>query len=104
MTLSDHAAYTRRRVLPPALWPLTIVLAAARARISSWGVRIALENRAEEVVASDVRDRDIGRGLARHETALRLTAQHRDELGAIIGLAAQRLVRDDDRGSRQREL
>jgi hypothetical protein len=32
---------------------------------------------------------------------LRLIAQHGHELGAIVGLAAQRLVRDDDRGSRQ---
>ena len=70
------------RVLPPALLPLTIVLAAARARISSWGVRTALENKAEEVVASDVRDTNIGRGLARHETALRLTAQHRPQIFA----------------------
>src|SRR5471030_1039609 len=89
------------RVLPPALMPLTIVLAAARARISCWGVRIALEIKAEEVVASDVRDRGIGRRLARYKAALGLIAQHRDKLGAVVGLAAQRLVRDDDRGSRQ---
>src|SRR5450631_1680418 len=92
------------RVLPPpALLPLTIVLAAARARISSWGVRIALETKAEEVVGSGVIacNESIGRRPARYEAALGLIAQHRDELGAIVGLAAQRLVRDNDRGSRQ---
>jgi malate synthase len=40
--------------------------------------------------------------LAPHqEAALGLVVEHRDELGAIVGLAAQRFVRDDDRGSRQ---
>src|SRR6185437_12279719 len=50
------------------------------------------------VVAGNV---DIGAGLARDEPALRLVAQHGDEFGAIVGLATQRLVRDDDRGSRR---
>ena len=36
---------------------------------------------------------------SRYEAALRLVAEHRNKLGAIVGLAAQRLVRDDDRGS-----
>ncbi len=44
--------------------------------------------------------RDRRRGLTRLEAALGLVAQHRNKLGAIVGLAAQRLVRDDDRGSR----
>ena len=35
------------------------------------------------------------------EATLGLIAQHRDKLGAIVGLGAQRLVRDDDRRSRQ---
>src|SRR3954470_14685966 len=87
--------------LPPPAWlRLTIVLGAARQRISCSGNRIALEHKTEEVVTA-VRNSEIGRGLARYESALRLIAQHCDELGAIIGLAAQRLVRDNDRGSRQ---
>src|SRR6202163_3931165 len=91
------------RVLPPALWHPTIVLAAAPARIASLRVRIALEKEAEAAVAPGVaaRNGDIDRRPARHEAALGLVVQHRDELGAIVGLAAQRLVRDDDRGSRQ---
>jgi len=80
--------------------PRTIVLPAALARNNRLGFRIALENKTEKVVAVAVRDLDIDRGLARDEAALRLVAQHRDELGAIVGLRAQRLVRDDDRGSR----
>src|SRR5258708_8626895 len=93
------------RVLLPARLPLTIVLAAggARARIYRLRVPIALEiEEAEAVVARFVvvRNEDIGRGPARHEAALGLVVQHRDELGAIVGLAAQRLVRDDARGSR----
>jgi hypothetical protein len=88
------------RVLPPALLPLgiglalKIGLAAAPGRICGLGGRIGLEKEAEEAVALDatVRDEDIGRGrgFARYEAALRLIAQHRDELGAIVGLAAQR--------------
>src|SRR5213079_3218631 len=94
------------RVLLPARLPLTIILAAARARNASLGVPIALEieeAEAEAVVARFVaaRNEGIGRRPARHEAALGLVVQHRDELGAIVGLAAQRLVRDDDRGSRQ---
>src|SRR5579862_2042609 len=41
------------------------------------------------------------RRFARDEAALRLVAQHHHELGAIVGLFAQRLVGDDDRGARQ---
>src|SRR5258707_7589352 len=95
-----RAAY---RVLPPAPLHLIIVLAAAPTRIASLRVRIALEKEAEAVVAPVVAARNgtIDRRPARHEAALGLVVQHRDELGAIIGLAAQRLVRDDDRRSRQ---
>ena len=44
---------------------------------------------------------DIDSRLARDEAALRLLAEHGDELGAIIGFLAERLVGDDDRGARQ---
>src|SRR5207245_1496549 len=94
------------RVLPPASLHRTIGLAAAPARIARLGLElgtpIALEKQAEAIVALDVvaRNEDIGRRPARYEAALRLVVQHRDELGAIVGLFAQRLVRDDDRGSR----
>ena len=100
-------------------------LARARARIGRRGVPIALEREAEFVVAPVVtacngdpdrrpahqeavfapvvaaRNGDPDRRPAHQEPALGLVTQHRDELGAIVGLAAQRLVRDDDRGSRQ---
>src|ERR1700730_16929195 len=90
------------RVLPPALLHRLIVLASARTRIARWGVPIALEKEAEAVVAPVVAARNghISRRPARHKAALGLVVQHRDELGAIVGLAAQGLVRDDDRGSR----
>src|ERR1700716_2341400 len=83
------------RVLPPAPLQGAIVLAAAPARIASLRVRIALEKEAEAVVAPGIaaRNEDIGRRLARHEAALGLVVQHRDELGAIVGLVAQRLLR-----------
>ena len=45
--------------------------------------------------------RDGVRTLAHGEAALRLVVEHHDELGAIIGLAVRRLVRDDDRRPRQ---
>jgi len=83
-----------------------IVLAAAPRRIASLGVPIALEKGAEAVVAPDVsaRNEGIDRRPARYEAALGLIAQHRDKLGAIVGLGAQRLVRDNDRGSRQQQV
>ena len=49
---------------------------------------------APEVVA---RNEGIGRRLARYEATLGLIAQHRDKFGAIVGLATQRLVRNDNR-------
>jgi hypothetical protein len=91
------------RVLPPALLHRLIVLSGARTPISRLGVPIALEKETEAVVAPVVatRNGDIVRRPAHQEAALGLVVEHRDELGAIVGLAAQRLVRDDDRGSRQ---
>src|SRR5262249_52375933 len=61
------------------------------------------KKKAEAVVAPVVaaRNGEIDRGPAHQEAALGLVVEHRDELGAVVGLAAQRLVRDDDRGSRQ---
>src|SRR5512133_3828905 len=57
------------------------------------------EQEAEAVVARNVRNIDIGRrGPSSDKAALRLVVQHRDEFGAVIGLAAQRLVGNDDRG------
>ena len=90
------------RVLPPALLHL-IVSARARTRIGWLGVPIALEKEAEAVVAPVVaaRNPDIDSRPAHQEAALGLVVEHRDELGAIVGLAAERLVRDDDGGSRQ---
>ena len=41
------------------------------------------------------------RALAHCEAALRVVVQHHDELRSIVGLAVKRLVRDDNRGSRQ---
>src|SRR5256886_13314951 len=94
------------RVLSPALLRLIIVLAAAPARIAGLGERlgVGLEKGAEAVVAPEVlvRNQDIDRGLARHEAALGLIAQHRDELGSVVGLAAQRLRRGGPRGSPRR--
>jgi hypothetical protein len=46
------------------------------------------------------RNGDTDRRPAHQEAALGLVVEHRDELGAMVGLAAQRVVRDDDRGSR----
>src|SRR5690348_7809310 len=42
------------------------------------------------------------RMLAHRETALRLVAQYGHELGALAGLGAETLVRDDDRRARRR--
>src|SRR6516162_8029605 len=91
------------RVLPPALLHRLIVLAAAPPGIGRLGVPIALKKKAEAVVAPVVasRNADTDRRPAHQEAALGLVVEHRDELGVIVGLAAQRLVRDDDRGSRQ---
>src|SRR5260221_6133533 len=94
------------RVLPPALLHRLIVLAGARTRIARLGVPIALEKEAEAVVAPVVaaRNGDIDRRPAHHEAALGLVVQHRDELGAIGGLTAQRLARANVLGSLQCHL
>src|SRR5581483_6889396 len=99
---------------PALLRRPVIVLAAPLTRIDGGRRRIALLEEEAKAVAAPVpapgaatkgvaaRD-DVGRRrrrLARDEPALGLVAEHRDEFGAIIGLAAQRLVRDDDRGAR----
>jgi hypothetical protein len=63
----------------------------------------AREKESEVVVAPFVAARKggIDRRPAHQEAALGLVVEHRNELGAVVGLAAQRLARDDDRGSRQ---
>ena len=61
---------------------------------------LIVPKKVEDAVAPRVASRD-DRGPTRHEAALGLVVQHYDELGTKVGLAAQRLVRDDDRGSRQ---
>src|SRR5262249_49051208 len=100
-----HAACSRRAASSkPALWPLIIVpivlprivvLAAAPERI----VKTPATPADAEVVTAH--DADIGRARAVDDAALRLVVQRNDELGAIIGLAVQRLVRNDERGPRQ---
>src|SRR5262249_40767146 len=83
---------------PPALWrliivpivlPRIVVLAAAPGRI--------VETPATPAEA----DADIGRARAVDDAALRLVVQRNDELRAIVGLAVQRLVRNDERGPLQ---
>src|SRR3981189_593088 len=78
------------RVLPPALLHRLIVLAGARTCIARLGVPIAREKEAEVAVAprAAARNGDVAARPARQEAALGLVVQHRDELGAIIGLAA----------------
>src|SRR5262249_17146444 len=99
-----HAACSRRAASSkPALWPLIIVpvvlprivvLAAAPEPI----VETPTIPAQSEVVTA--RDGDIGRARAGDDAALRLVVQRNDELRAIIGLAVQRLVRNDERGPR----
>src|SRR5262245_15995808 len=100
-----HVACSRRAASSqPALWPLIIVpivlprivvLAAAPERI----VETPATPAEAEVVTA--RDADIGRARAVDDAALRLVVQRNDELRAIVGLAVQRLVRNDERGPRQ---
>src|SRR5665647_805410 len=90
-----------------AAWPAGIASVGVPIALeTSLGLPIAMERRAEAVVVPDVvaRNEGIGRRLARYEATLGLIAQHRDKLGAIVGLGAQRLVRDNDRGSRQQQV
>src|SRR3984957_5647391 len=95
-----HAAYRRGAASSP-LPPIIVLAAAVLARRDPLGVRIAPVKGAEEVVQAAARDADIVRALAHREAALWLIVQHHDELRAIVSLAVQRLVRDDERGSRQ---
>src|SRR5262245_50685252 len=81
-----------RAVLP------RIVRAAAPARVR---LGIALAKEAEKAAVVVARKEGVGRrARARDEAALRVVVQRNDELRAIVGLAVQRLIRDDDRGSR----
>ena len=60
----------------------------------------ALEKGKEEAVVVRgvaIRNADRRRRLTCYEAALRMVVQHSHELGAVVGLAAERLVRDDDR-------
>src|SRR4029079_6462639 len=83
--------------LPAAPTPAALPTGIARR-----GAPTALKRKTEAIVVPAVaRKQGFGRRLARDEATLGLIAQHRDKLGAIVGLGAQRLVRDDDRGSRQ---
>src|SRR6202521_2124889 len=80
-----HAACSRHAASsPPALWPLIII-------------PIVVETPATPAEA----DADIGRARAVDDAALRLVVQRNDEFRAIIGLAVERLVRNDERGPRQ---
>src|SRR5262245_47363589 len=65
--------------------PIALEVPAALGRIAILGAPAALEKEAEAVVALCVGRRNIGSRLARDEAALRLVAQHRDELGAVVG-------------------
>src|SRR5258705_3173478 len=81
-----------RRTAPspsPALSPLIVVLAAA-----------APGRKSTVVPAVSARDAYIARGLAHREAALWLVVQCHDKLRAVVRLAVQRLVRDDERGFR----
>src|SRR5262249_28974833 len=98
------ANFARALLRPAAVLPTAPAIILAARPTSP----VALEWEAEAVVVAIVvvpevvvRSEGIVRRLARDEAALGLVVQHRDKLGAIVGLGAQRLVRDDDRGSRQ---
>ena len=92
MPANQVAADARRHILPQTLSERA-VLAAAPSRIAGLVVRIAPEIDVVVVVpAVAARSDVIVRRLARCKATLGLVAQHRDELGAKVGLAAQRLV------------
>src|SRR2546423_7675216 len=82
--------------------PASLGVPVALIRIPRLRAPAAFGKPSEAVVAIGVRNEHVAGRLARDEPALRLVAQHRDELGAVVGLGAQRLVRDHDRGSWQR--
>jgi hypothetical protein len=77
--------------LPQAPLHRIIVLVAAPPLTASLGVRGLEKGLVVAPVVAAINS-DIIRRLARHKAALWLVVQHRDELGAIVGLAAQRLV------------
>ena len=64
--------------------------------------RMSRTSQNQPVVIRVARDGVVGAAFAIFEAALRLVVQHHDELGAIIGFAAQRLIGNGDRGQRQR--
>src|SRR5262245_61075931 len=74
---------------PPALSPLIVVLAAA-----------APGRKSSVVPGVSARDADVG-GLAHREATLWLVVQRHDKLRALVSFTVQRLVRDDERGSRE---
>src|SRR6476646_1177225 len=88
----------------PAPAPSTIAPAPTPALPTHIALRAPTALKKPEAVvipAIVARNDGIGRSLARYESTLGLIAQHRDELGAVVGLGAQRFVRNDDRGSRR---
>src|SRR6185295_10609751 len=97
--LADVAALAtkqEKRIRRPPIVIVPLIVAAAR-RIARLDAPIA-SGKKEAVVARKVVN---GGRLARYKPALRLVAEHRDKLSAIVGLFTQRLIRDDDRGPRQ---
>src|SRR2546421_5925214 len=70
--------------------PAALGVPVALIRIPRLRAPAALGKPSEAVVAVGVRNEHVGGRLARDEPALRLVAQHRDELGAVVGLGAQR--------------
>jgi hypothetical protein len=109
---------TRAPALPRALLPLIIVLAvlelievlaAEPARIVRLEVPVVAPAVGAEFVVGcglprtgvPVRDTETARVPTHRQAALRLVMQHHDELCAIVTLPVQRLVGDDERGSRQ---
>src|SRR6516162_5613561 len=86
-----HAACSRRAApSPPALWPLIIV-----------PIIVETPTTPAEADVVTARDAHIGRARAVDDAAMRLVVQRNDELRAIVGLAVERLVRNDERGPRQ---
>src|SRR5262249_20319004 len=83
---------------PPALSPRIVVLVALPLIVV---LAAAPAGKSSVVPAVSARDADIGRGPAHREAALWLVVQRHDKLRAIVRLAVQWLVRDDERGSRQ---
>jgi hypothetical protein len=78
------------RVSPPTRLSQRLVLAATATRIATLVIPIALEKGIEATIVLNIIARNAGvhGRLARYKTALGLVAQHRDKLGAIIGLGA----------------